>query len=159
MNGSDLCPYQPNKNDNNYCYYNLEALNSAHDEKDAIMKYSRQRETVLAAVLSTDIHPSADWVYQRVRRKIPNISLATVYRNLRQLVETGQLTAVQDGKQIRYDRNLENHDHFTCRRCGRILDVSVDTASLIRTLEHKHHVRVSAVSIAFVGTCSQCSSS
>ena len=53
--------------------------------------YSRQREAILEVLRSTDTHPTASWIYERVREKIPNISLGTVYRNLTVLSENGAL--------------------------------------------------------------------
>ncbi|HHZ81013.1 MAG TPA: transcriptional repressor, partial [Candidatus Marinimicrobia bacterium] len=54
------------------------------------MRYSRQRETILQTVKVMDLHPSADDVYSRVRKRMPQISLGTIYRNLNQLVGMGE---------------------------------------------------------------------
>ena len=55
------------------------------------MKYSKQREALLTLLRSTRSHPSADWLYENLRKEFPNISLGTVYRNLAQLAENGEI--------------------------------------------------------------------
>lgn len=55
------------------------------------MKYSKQREALLTLLRSTRSHPSADWLYENLRKEFPNISLGTVYRNLAQLAENGDI--------------------------------------------------------------------
>ena len=63
----------------------------------AALKYSRQRESIKNYLLSTNEHPSADIVYQHVREDFPNISLGTVYRNLKLLAELGEITRFSCG--------------------------------------------------------------
>jgi Fur family peroxide stress response transcriptional regulator len=62
-------------------------------------------------------------VYRQVRRRLPRVSLATVYRNLRFLAAEGLLRERADASGLRFDGNTRPHDHFTCVRCGRIYDV------------------------------------
>ena len=120
------------------------------------MKYSRKREAILQVVRATDIHPRADWIYAQVLKTVPNISLATVYRNLSQLVESEQLTAVRDGNQVRYDRNLERHDHFNCHRCGTLYDIEVERQGVIGSVETTYDFQVADVRIEVTGTCRAC---
>ncbi|MGD9763232.1 MAG: transcriptional repressor [Candidatus Binatia bacterium] len=76
---------------------------------------------VLAA--STD-HPTAEQVFQRVRRTLPNVSLGTVYRNLDKLREQGRLRVVRlAGGEAHYDAMLGEHDHFVCERCHAVRDL------------------------------------
>jgi Fur family transcriptional regulator, peroxide stress response regulator len=84
---------------------------------------TRQRRLVYETVLSTDIHPTAEWVYEAVRRTLPRVSLGTVYRNLQVLVEEGRLKAFIRGGRTCYDGDLEAHDHFSCDRCGLLVDI------------------------------------
>lgn len=59
------------------------------------MKYSKQREALLTLLRSTRSHPSADWLYENLRKEFPNISLGTVYRNLAQLAENGDILKIR----------------------------------------------------------------
>jgi len=90
-----------------------------------IVRRSKQRDCVLRVVKGTKSHPSAEWVYHQVKAEIPNISLGTVYRNLRLLTEEGEIViAGLAGTLGRYDANTRHHYHFRCERCGLILDVN-----------------------------------
>jgi Fur family ferric uptake transcriptional regulator len=89
-----------------------------------VSRNSRQREVVLAVVRSTMEHPTAEWVHREARRRLPRISLATVYRNLTQLVEAGLLRELHSGGQpARFDGNTGRHYHIRCLGCGRINDL------------------------------------
>jgi Fur family ferric uptake transcriptional regulator len=92
-------------------------------------RQSRQRELVLEVVRSTMDHPTADWVYRQARRRLPRISLATVYRNLKQLAGEGLIREVHSSGQSRFDGNTGRHYHIRCLACGRVADLplSVDT--------------------------------
>ena len=87
------------------------------------LRLTRPRRLILDVVRATDAHPTAAFVYQRVRRRLPRVSLATVYRNLRMLAAEGFLAERTDAGGLRFDGNTGPHDHFTCLSCGRIYDV------------------------------------
>jgi Fe2+ or Zn2+ uptake regulation protein len=115
------------------------------------MRNTRQREVVLEAVRATMEHPTAEWVFRRARRRIPNISLGTVYRNLKQLAEAGLIREIQAGSQaLRFDGNLGPHHHVRCVGCGRVndLEVPLDTRreqAAARAMDFQvlgHHVEV-----------------
>lgn len=96
---------------------------------------SRQRELVLAIVRSTMDHPTADWVYRQARRRLPHISLGTVYRNLKQLTEAGLIRELHAGGEgARFDGNLGRHYHIRCVGCGRVNDLPL---SVSRRLEEE----------------------
>jgi Fur family ferric uptake transcriptional regulator len=84
---------------------------------------TRPRRIILEAVRATDAHPSAAMVYARVRRRLPRVSLGTVYRNLRRLAAEGLVRGRVEAGGLRFDGNVAPHDHFTCIACGRVLDV------------------------------------
>jgi Fur family peroxide stress response transcriptional regulator len=93
-------------------------------EKVAGQRYSRQREEVLRVVRETDSHPTADWVYEQVRKTLPSVSLGTVYRNLNLLADEGLLQRViLDDGIVRFDGNTNDHHHFICTKSGKIYDV------------------------------------
>ena len=91
--------------------------------RDRGLRLTRPRRIILDVVRATDTHPTAAFVYQRVRRRLPRVSLATVYRNLRMLAAEGFLAERADAAGMRFDGNTGRHDHFTCLWCGRIYDV------------------------------------
>ena len=121
---------------------------------------SKQRETILRILRGTASHPTADWIYEQARREMPNISLGTVYRNLRLLTQEGKITELRfNGNLSRFDANISDHDHFQCEQCGRIFDldgpgVAISDATVARKTGfevHNHRVE-------FHGLCSDCRS-
>jgi Fe2+ or Zn2+ uptake regulation protein len=100
---------------------------------------TRQLEQVFKALQGDHTHPFAHEIYQRVRKKLPRISLATVYRNLHSLVDEGKIrTLLLDEQGARFDPETSQHDHFVCERCGRVVDLfprqvrPVDLSSLAK---------------------------
>jgi Fur family peroxide stress response transcriptional regulator len=93
---------------------------------------TRQLEAVFKALQGDPTHPFADEIYRRVRKKLPRISLATVYRNLQRLVEEGKIRSVVLGERVgRYDPETSDHDHFICQNCGRVIDLFLARARQI----------------------------
>src|ERR1043166_8770352 len=93
-------------------------------------RLTRARRIILEVVRASEAHPSAAVVYRAVRRRLPRVSLATVYRNLRMLAADGLLSERADAAGMRFDGNTADHDHFTCVACGRIYDVPAPGARL-----------------------------
>ncbi len=104
---------------------NLGAMAGAGDDtlRARGLRLTKPRRLILDVVRATDVHPTAAFVYRRVRRRLPRVSLATVYRNLRVLAGEGFLNERADAVGVRFDGNIAPHDHFTCLACGRIYDV------------------------------------
>jgi len=122
------------------------------------MRHSRQREAILAAVRGTTCHPTADAVYAEVRTQIPGISLGTVYRNLRVLVEAGELVTIEGaGGLSRFDGCTDSHYHFRCDVCGRVIDVDepVDEGLDVR-VSARTGLAIRCHSLEFRGVCSGC---
>lgn len=91
------------------------------------MRYSKQREQILAILRSTKCHPDAEWIYFKVKEIMPKISLGTVYRNLKELVDSGIIDSVEtEQKVIRYDADTSPHAHFICEKCGEVKDIFGD---------------------------------
>ncbi len=83
-----------------------------------------QRRTIFEALLDREDHPTADQVYDLVKRRIPGVSLTTVYRVLDTLVEIGVITKLcHAGGTVRFDPKIHQHHHLVCLRCERILDL------------------------------------
>ena len=88
--------------------------------------FSRQREEIIRVLRSTDTHPTAAWVYYKVKEAIPNISLGTVYRNLAALSVSGEILSLSVGDGFEhFDGNAAPHAHLHCRSCGKIFDAPV----------------------------------
>jgi len=87
------------------------------------LRSTMPRRVILDVVRATDAHPTAAIVFERVRRRLPRVSLATVYRNLRRLAAEGLLRERVEATGLRFDPNVGPHDHFICVACGRILDL------------------------------------
>jgi len=121
---------------------------------------TKQREAILRVVKGTPIHPSADWVYEQVRRRIPNISLGTVYRNLRWLQEEGELRELKfNGSAGRYDAVTENHPHFICKQCGRVFDLDNSVNGGLDTkVAQRTGFKVSDYKLELMGLCNDCQS-
>jgi Fur family ferric uptake transcriptional regulator len=122
------------------------------------LRQSRQRDVVLEVVRSTMDHPTAAWVYRQARRRLPGISLATVYRNLKQLGDQGLVREIHAGAHpARFDGNTGRHYHIRCLGCGRLNDLPVSVDARIeeqagRAMSYRvlgHHVEV-------VGLCPLC---
>jgi Fe2+ or Zn2+ uptake regulation protein len=107
--------------------------------RDTQKRATRQLEAVFQALQGDPSHPFADAIYRRVRKTLPRISLATVYRNLQRLVDDGKIRTVLLGERVaRYDPETSDHDHFVCEACGRVQDLflerdrQVDLSPLMR---------------------------
>ena len=126
----------------------------------AALKYSRQRESIKHFLAETKDHPTADAVYLHLKKEFPNISLGTVYRNLNLLTDIGEAVtiATPDGGD-RFDGRVEPHNHFLCKKCGRLLDLDLD----MRSLEEVNQLAaenfdgiIESSSTLFYGECSDC---
>lgn len=122
------------------------------------MKRSKQRDAILEFLCSTTSHPTADTIYDEVRKKIPNISLGTVYRNLNLLTSTGEITKIDVGfDQSHYDGKSQPHNHFVCRKCRRVYDVADEYD---RSIDEKCGSDVDGTieyhTLMFYGVCHSC---
>ncbi len=119
---------------------------------------SKQKEAIRRVVMETNCHPNADWVYEQVKSEIPNISMGTVYRDLRLLANAGEIQQLDIvGTASRFDGNTKSHYHFRCERCGRIydLDEAVDQ-SIEEKVARKTGFKITGHRLELFGLCSQC---
>ena len=119
---------------------------------------TKQLEVVWDAVKVETSHPTADQIYDRVRKNLPNISLGTVYRNLQKLVVEGKLQVFTLGRTQHFDPLIEHHQHFICQNCERVYDVFVvpDEGILSSSLPHEGFT-VTSHQLALYGNCKACS--
>ncbi len=121
-------------------------------------RWSKQRDTILRVVMNSKDHPRADWVYDQVKKEIPNISMGTVYRDLRSLAKSGDIRQldIADGTS-RFDGNTDSHYHFRCERCGHIFDLDepVDQSISKRVAKHTGF-EVYRQRMELIGLCNAC---
>jgi len=116
-----------------------------------------QRKIILDYLKSVKIHPCAEEVYSAVKKRLPHISLGTVYRNLKFLKEKGDIQEIpcRTCEVSHYDGDISPHGHFICQKCRRIFDVFEKEDSL---KNKKLKVgKVNNYQIYFYGTCKKCS--
>lgn len=88
------------------------------------LRCTTQRYGVLEYLQHHRVHPTADEIYRAVNRSDPRASRATVYNNLRSLIDAGLVRElVLDGKAARFEAAVERHHHFVCDHCGRVEDI------------------------------------
>ncbi|MEZ5378952.1 MAG: transcriptional repressor [Acidimicrobiales bacterium] len=119
-------------------------------------KVTPQRLAVFEALHGDRSHPTAEVVWDRVRGVMPSMSLRTVYQVLNDLVELGEVNAVDVGSgPVRFDPNVGEHDHFVCERCGRVVDVQSESPVQIRQPDDAFFV-VDQIHVIFRGACPDC---
>ena len=122
-------------------------------------KQFRKRNAILECLRSTDTHPSADMVHEMLRPDHPDISLATVYRNLSLFKKQGLIQSVATVSGIeRFDANTEPHVHFICTQCDNVLDlpeISVPE-ELNSAVAQSSGGRVDNCQLSFTGICGEC---
>lgn len=120
---------------------------------------TKQLEVIWAAIKDDKSHPTADQIYDRVRKLIPKISLGTVYRNLQKLVAHDRLQIVMHGRSQHFDPLLKRHQHFICEKCDGVYDIFFETPTEIDPAQLPDHgFKVSSHQLAFYGSCRNCSS-
>ncbi len=122
----------------------------------AATKHSKQRDALIEILQSTDTHPTAEWVYEKMREKFPNVSLATVYRNLKHMIEMGIARELYTDNSSRFDANMTDHYHFMCKKCGQLFDIfpNGENAELKKLIDCGYSVERYDLSI--YGICSGC---
>ncbi len=121
-------------------------------------KRSKQRERILELLRQTDTHPTADWIYNHLKKEYPKLSLGNVYRNLNILVEQGLIRELNFGSTFdRYDARTDEHYHFICQKCGNIYDLEIPYDSkLDRQVEEMIGGKVRFHQTEFYGVCKSC---
>ena len=122
------------------------------------VRRTRQRDAILEVLRGTKSHPTADWVYQEVRKEMPHVSLGTIYRNLRTLSEHGDIQELAFGSaHSRFDANPHSHYHFVCEQCGTIQDLEMPSLpELDRRAEELLGCQVRSHRLEFYGLCPDC---
>ena len=116
-----------------------------------------QRQLVLIAVKELHKHATAEEVFECVVKKHPSISKATVYRNLRQMAESGELLNIGAfGGSSLYDFNCHDHYHFICEECRQVFDVDEYFSDLSSRIKNMQEFDIKSHTIIFKGLCEEC---
>ena len=122
------------------------------------LRMTQQRRVILEELAAVTSHPTADELYQSVRRRLPRISLGTVYRNLEIMAQKGEIQRIgAAGTQRRFDATTAVHYHIRCTTCGRVADLSLKP--IIRLEQEAANISGFAISghwVEFQGACPEC---
>lgn len=132
-----------------------EALDSL---KETRVRMTPQRHAILEFLFSAPSHPTADEIYKALESKFPNMSVATVYNNLRVFKEAGLVRELTYGdSSSRFDSNMSDHYHVICQDCGKIVDFHYPGLNEVETLaEHVTGFDVNDHRLEVYGTCGDC---
>jgi len=126
--------------------------------RDAGLRLTHQRLEIFTELAVVADHPTAETIYERIRKKIPTISLDTVYRTLATFARHGLINKVETVEsQARFEVKIMRHHHLTCRKCNKITDFqweSLDDVSL--PVEISRWGRVENKNVIVYGICSEC---
>lgn len=123
----------------------------------AATKHSKQRDALIEILQSTDTHPTAEWVYDKMREKFPNVSLATVYRNLKHMIEIGIARELYTDNSSRFDANMTNHYHFVCRKCSKLIDIFPEEENSEIKKIKSMGFEIDRYDLSIYGLCKECS--
>jgi Fur family ferric uptake transcriptional regulator len=122
------------------------------------MRMTHQRETILQELRASGQHLTADELYERVKRRLPRISLATVYRNLEFLAQAGIIAKREvSGRQKRFDSDVSEHDHIYCIQCHRLDNLDLNREELGNLpVEAIKGYTITGYRLEFSGICREC---
>ena len=122
-------------------------------------KTYKKRDAILTCLRATDTHPSAEDVHRMLQAEHPDISMATVYRNLSLFKEQGIIQSLGTVNGIeRFDANIAPHVHFVCTGCDAVIDLHQIPVpmSLGTSVEDATGCRIEGCQLTFTGTCGTC---
>ena len=128
------------------------------DPDNLDFRITRQRQVILDEFKGENTHLTADEVYLRVRKKIPRVSLGTIYRNLEILYEHGLINKIEvAGRQKLFDGNLTKHHHLRCMNCEKLIDVPADLVKIATgELKKADDFEIVGYRLELLGKCSNC---
>ena len=121
------------------------------------LKVTPQRECIFTVLDGAVGHPTADAVYAEARKRMPTISLKTVYQTLNDLTDMGEIQALDLGTgSSRFDPNVGPHHHLVCTRCGKVRDVTTDVATVGLPQGEIQGFVVGTAEVVLRGLCASC---
>lgn len=121
------------------------------------LKVTPQRECIFGVLHGTIVHPTAEAVYAEARKRMPTMSLKTVYQTLNDLAAMGEIQALDLGTgSSRFDPNVAPHHHLVCNTCGKVRDLSVDFGAVSVPPAEAQGFVVGTAEVVFRGVCASC---
>ena len=115
-----------------------------------------QRRTIFEVLERATHHPSAEQIHEEVRQRLPEVSLATIYKTLKELVEQREILELTFDRGIsRFDPKTHDHSHLRCDRCGHLEDVE-EAVQCALPAQHVTQFRVERTEVVFHGMCATC---
>ena len=135
---------------------NIEEVKKIFDS--AGIRLTHQRMEIYKEIKASRDHPSVEMLYKRLKRRLPTISLDTVYRTLTMLVELGLIKRVYGKEPVtRFDPDISTHHHLVCRQCGCIYDFPWPELDAMPAPDRiKKLGKVDYMQVQFVGLCKKC---
>jgi Fur family transcriptional regulator, ferric uptake regulator len=128
-----------------------------NQDKLGAVRLTKQRQIILEELKKVKTHPTADEVYIMVRDKLPKISIATVYRNLEALSNTGYVLKIESaGSQKRFDGNTHPHFHIRCINCGKVRDIEKNFKIPDDYKNIKTDFKILGYDFSLYGICKEC---
>lgn len=130
------------------------------EKKPKRENFSRKRMLILKTLQGCEHHPTADWIYDQLKPNYPNLSLGTVYRNLKQFCETGKAVSVGViNGQEHFDADVSPHSHMVCDDCAVVLDIYKDffDEDALDKVSDETGMELYSASVLFRGLCPSCS--
>ncbi len=120
-------------------------------------RVTAQKSFILDYLKSVKCHPTAEKVYEEVRKKLPTISQGTVYRVLNNFKNKGQVLAIDTKENIHFDADTSDHAHFICEKCGNVYDIMSECSEcgILKSKKTKVGV-IKNYKINFYGICNKC---
>jgi len=116
-----------------------------------------QMQKVFDYLKNVKTHPNAETIYSSVKKEIPSITRATVYRNLNKLVEQGEILRLEINGEFRFDADCNLHEHCVCRNCGKITEYfDKNLGENIMQNFRSKDFSPNSVNIIFYGLCNKC---
>ena len=122
------------------------------------MRNTKQKEIIYKSVTTRCDHPTAEMIYSEVKGVLPQISLATVYRNLSQLAEKGKIKRIAvPSAPDRFDKTISEHSHFFCSECNSVFDLDFEEVdSFVKSTAKNHDCRIDKIDILFAKKKKKC---
>ena len=120
-------------------------------------RITTQRIKILDYLKSVKTHPTAEMIYNSVKLSLPSVSLATVYRNLNNLADEGEILRLEINNEFHFDADKCCHQHCICKKCGKIIDIfQGDISEYALNKINSESFRADCVTIMFQGLCKNC---
>jgi Fur family ferric uptake transcriptional regulator len=118
---------------------------------------TKQRKIILDELCKVKTHPTVDEVYDIVRKRLPRISLGTIYRNLEMLAEQGKIKKLEiDNQRMRFDGNTDAHSHIRCIICSSVDDIEIEPKVIWEEDSLESGYQILGNKVEFFGKCPKC---